>query len=71
MVCANAELAFAIPFGGFKAVAGQGCQVRQRRGRLEPVQPQAGGPFNSGKSFDPFAVREISGRVVAGAYTPL
>src|SRR6266576_3167179 len=71
IVYANAVLAFAIPFEGCKAVAGQGCKVRQRSGRLEPVQLQAGGAFNSGKCFDPFAVREVSGPLVAVAYNHL
>ena len=47
IVDADAVLAFTVPFQGFKAVAWQGRQVRQRGGSFEPVQFQASWTFDS------------------------
>jgi hypothetical protein len=64
IVDADAALAFAVPFQGFKTVARQGRKIADRRGRLEAVQLQTCGPLDAGKGFDPFSNGELGGPLV-------
>lgn len=52
VVDADAVLALAVAGQCFEAIARQGGKVSKRRGCLQPVQPEATGPFKSAKRFD-------------------
>src|SRR5260221_9961893 len=64
VIDADAVLASAIAFQGFKTVAGQGRKVSERRSRFETIKLQAAGPFNAGKGFDPSAGSKFGGPLV-------
>lgn len=64
IVDAYAVLALAVAMQRFKTVAGQRGKVCERRGRLQTVQLQARGTFDSGEGLDALSARELSGPLI-------
>jgi len=64
VVDAYAVLALSAALQGLEAVAGQCRQILQRVGRLDPVQLETGGPFNTRQRLDAFPGGEIGRSIV-------
>ena len=64
IVDADAVLASSVSFQRFKPVARQNGEIFQLDGRLETVQLQPRGTFDTGECFDTFAGGEIGRALV-------
>ena len=64
IVNADTVLAFAVTTQRLETIPWQGCKVFERRCRLEAIELQAGGAFESREHLDPFARGEVSSPLI-------
>jgi len=67
VIYADAVLPFSVSLQCFEVIARQDAQISQSDGRFQTVQLKTRRPFDAREGFDPFALREISGPLVAVA----